>query len=76
MQTPGGARLVSPASATGPPLVAGQQGAAWVPTTGGGGYIIQSPTAQNPIEVFPLNSPGMTGLILPPYNQVFSSSPS
>jgi len=73
MQTPGGARLVSPASATGPPLVAGQQGAAWVPTTGGGGYIIQSPTAQNPIEVFPLNSPvdpytclvsGMQGLAI------------
>ena len=59
MQTPSGARLVSPASATGPPLVAGQQQAAWGPTTGGGGYIIQSPTAPNPIEVFPLSSPGI-----------------
>lgn len=55
----GGARLVSPASATGPPLVAGGQGAAWVPTSGGGGYIIQSPTQNvNPIEVFPIASPG------------------
>jgi len=57
--TGGGARLVSPASATGPPLVAGGQGAAWVPTSGGGGYIIQSPTQTvNPIEVFPIASPG------------------
>ena len=56
---PQGARLVSPASATGPPLVAGQ-GAAWVPTSGGGGYILQSPTQPvNPIEVFPVaGSPG------------------
>ena len=58
MQTPNGARLVSPASATGPPLVAGQQpAAAWVPTSGGA-YIIQSPTGPNPIEVFPISSPG------------------
>lgn len=57
VMTSGGARLVSPASATGPPLVAGQ-GAAWVPTSGGGGYIIQSPTQPvNPIEVFPVASP-------------------
>jgi len=54
VMTSGGARLVSPASATGTPLVAGQ-GTAWVPTSGGGGYIIQSPTQSvNPIEVFPV----------------------
>lgn len=58
VMTSSGARLVSPASATGPPLVAGQ-GAAWVPTSGGGGYIIQSPSQPvNPIEVFPVASPG------------------
>lgn len=66
-------RMMSPASATGPPLVAGQPGTAWVPTSGGG-YIIQSPTQTiNPIEVFPLSSPvdpysclvsGMQGLAL------------
>merc|ERR1719445_2535342 len=66
-------RMMSPASATGPPLVAGQPGTAWVPTSGGG-YIIQSPTQTiNPIEVFPLSSPvdpysclvsGMQGLTL------------
>ena len=51
-------RMMSPASATGPPLVAGQPATAWVPTSAGG-YIIQSPTAAiNPIEVFPLSSPG------------------
>jgi len=74
----GGTRLVSPAAATGPPLVAGAGGQAWVPTTGGG-YIIQSPTGQSgpshPIEVFPLGSPvdpytclvgGMQGLTLGP----------
>ena len=53
-------RMMSPASATGPPLVAGQPGTAWVPTSAGG-YIIQSPTQTiNPIEVFPLSSPGRT----------------
>lgn len=57
VMTSGGARLVSPQAATGPPLVAGQ-GTAWVPTSGGGGYIIQSPTQSvNPIEVFPVASP-------------------
>lgn len=66
-------RMMSPASATGPPLVAGQPATAWVPTSAGG-YIIQSPTAAiNPIEVFPLSSPvdpytclvsGMQGLTL------------
>ena len=51
-------RMMSPASATGSPLVAGQPGTAWVPTSAGG-YIIQSPSAAiNPIEVFPLSSPG------------------
>ena len=60
----GGYRLMSPASATGPPLVAGQPGTAWVPTSAGG-YIIQSPTAAiNPIEVFPLSSPGTVVIIL------------
>ena len=48
---PTGQRMVSPASATGPPLVAGQHPAA--------GYILQSPTNTiNPLEVFPLSSPG------------------
>jgi len=50
-------RMMSPASATGPPLVAGagQPGAAWVPTSTGS-YILQSPTApMNPIEVFQLS---------------------
>lgn len=66
-------RMMSPASATGSPLVAGQPGTAWVPTSAGG-YIIQSPSAAiNPIEVFPLSSPvdpytclvsGMQGLTL------------
>merc|ERR1719445_1663899 len=66
-------RMMSPASATGSPLVAGQPGTAWVPTSAGG-YIIQSPTQTiNPIEVFPLSSPvdpysclvsGMQGLTL------------
>jgi len=59
------------AAATGAPLVAGAQPAAWVPTTGGG-FIIQSPTA-NQIEMFPISSPvdpytclvsGMQGLVL------------
>lgn len=55
--SPVGQRLVSPASATGPPLMAGTAGTAWVPTTGGG-YIIQSPTNTiNPLEVFPISSP-------------------
>lgn len=59
-------RMMSPASATGPPLVAGGPGAtAWVPTSSGS-YIIQSPTApMNPIEVFQL-SPSVdpyTGLV-------------
>jgi len=63
---PTGQRMVSPASATGPPLVAGQHPAA--------GYILQSPTNTiNPLEVFPLSSPvdpytclvsGMQGLAL------------
>ena len=46
------------AAATGAPLVAGGQpaGATWVPTSGGG-FIIQSPTA-NPMEIFPMSSPG------------------
>jgi len=84
IMTSGGARLVSPASATGPPLVAGQQQAAWVPTSGGG-YIIQSPTAAvNPIEVFPLSSPvdpytclvsGMQGLALAPGAQGYNGAP-
>jgi len=50
-------RMMSPASATGPPLVAGGPGGAtaWVPTSSGS-YIIQSPTApMNPIEVFQLS---------------------
>ena len=53
-------RMMSPASATGPPLVAGagQPGAAWVPTSTGS-YILQSPTApMNPIEVFQLSPSG------------------
>ena len=52
-------RMMSPASATGPPLVAGGPGAtAWVPTSSGS-YIIQSPTApMNPIEVFQLSPSG------------------
>lgn len=55
--SPVGQRLVSPAAATGPPLVAGGGPTAWVPTSGGG-YIIQSPTATiNPLEVFPISSP-------------------
>ena len=55
-------RMMSPASATGPPLVAGGPGgaAAWVPTSSGS-YIIQSPTApMNPIEVFQLSPSGET----------------
>ena len=45
------------AAATGAPLVAGGgQPAAWVPTTGGG-FIIQSPTA-NQMEMIPMSSPG------------------
>jgi len=49
-------RMMSPASATGPPLVAGQPGAAWIPTSSGS-YIIQSPTGppMNPNEVFHLS---------------------
>jgi len=48
-------RMMSPASATGPPLMAGGPGGAWVPTSSGS-YIIQSPTApMNPIEVFQLS---------------------
>jgi len=73
----GGTRLVSPAAATGSPLVAGAAGQAWVPTSGGG-YFIQSPSGQsvNPIEVYPLSSPvdpytclvgGMQGLTLGQY---------
>jgi len=55
--SPVGQRLVSPASATGPPLMAGQGPTAWVPTSVGG-YILQSPTAAiNPLEVFPISSP-------------------
>jgi len=67
------------AAATGAPLVAGGgQPAAWVPTTGGG-FIIQSPTA-NQMEMIPMSSPvdpytclvsGMQGLLLsnpPGYN--------
>jgi len=70
--SPVGQRLVSPAAATGTPLVAGNAHTAWVPTTGGG-YIIQSPNAAiNPLEVFPISSPdsytclvsGMQGLAL------------
>ena len=54
-------RMMSPASATGPPLVAGGPGGAtaWVPTSSGS-YIIQSPTApMNPIEVFQLSPSGI-----------------
>ncbi|XP_023339387.1 protein alan shepard isoform X2 [Eurytemora carolleeae] len=59
------------AAATGAPLVAGGQPTAWVPTSGGG-FIIQSPTA-NPMEMYPISSPvdpytclvsGMQGLVL------------
>ena len=52
-------RMMSPASATGPPLVAGQPGAAWIPTSSGS-YIIQSPTGppMNPNEVFHLSPSG------------------
>ena len=44
------------AAATGAPLVAGGQPTAWVPTSGGG-FIIQSPTA-NSMEMYPISSPG------------------
>ena len=59
MRVPG-YRMMSPASATGPPLVAGQHGpgATWIPTSSGS-YIIQSPTAPiNPNEVFHLSPSG------------------
>jgi len=50
----GGYRLMSPASATGPPLMAGGPGPAWLPTSSS--YILQSPTGpMNPIEVFQLS---------------------
>ena len=45
------------AAATGPPLMAGAgQPPSWIPTSGGT-YIIQSPTA-NPMEMYPISSPG------------------
>jgi len=44
------------AAATGPPLMAGGQPPSWIPTSGGA-YIIQSPTA-NPMEMYPISSPG------------------
>ncbi len=50
------------AAATGPPLMAGGQPPAWIPTSGGA-YIIQSPTA-NPMEMYPISSPGeMSSLV-------------
>ena len=53
-------RMMSPVSATGQPLVAGQSG--WAAASNGsqgGSYIIQSPTAPlNPIEVFQLSPSG------------------
>jgi len=70
--SPVGQRLVSPAAATGTPLVAGNAHTAWVPTSQGG-FIIQSPNQPiNPLEVFPISSPdsytclvsGMQGLAL------------
>ena len=50
------------AAATGAPLVAGGQPTAWVPTSGGG-FIIQSPNP-NPMEVFPMSSPGTSFTML------------
>jgi len=79
----------SAAAATGAPLVAGGapgQPAAWVPTTAGG-FIIQSPTA-NQMEMIPMSSPvdpytclvsGMQGLVLsnpPGYNGAPPSLPA
>lgn len=70
LATSGGAAA---AAATGPPLMAGGQPPAWIPTSGGGTYIIQSPTA-NTMELYPMSSPvdpytscivsGMQGLML------------
>lgn len=63
------------AAATGSPLMAarvgGGQPPSWIPTSGGGAYIIQSPTG-NPLEMYPISSSdpytcivsGMQGLML------------
>ena len=68
-------RMMSPASATGPPLMAGGPGGAWVPTSSGS-YIIQSPTApMNPIEVFQLSPSGESHDTVPMSSVVTSDVP-
>ena len=63
-------RMMSPVSATGQPLVAGQTGG-WAAGASngsqGGSYIIQSPTAPlNPIEVFQLSPSGNMTMTINP----------